>query len=139
MEVLESEEVNSVSFNQDNECFVVSTSHGIRVFCTDEFAVTFLRGKSFGFLTCIDFEGGIKIADLLFRTNIIGFVGTGENPSYPSTRFILWDDVQLRPFGELDFKTDVLNIKLRRDYVVAVLAEKIYVYTLNNLETFDSF
>jgi hypothetical protein len=118
-----------VSFNQDNECFVVSTSHGIRVFCTDEFAVTFLR----------DFEGGIKIADLLFRTNIIGFVGTGENPSYPSTRFILWDDVQLRPFGELDFKTDVLNIKLRRDYVVAVLAEKIYVYTLNNLETFDSF
>lgn len=32
-----------------------------------------------------------------------------------------------------------MNIKLRRDYVVAVLAEKIYVYTLNNLETFDSF
>ena len=28
---------------------------------------------------------------------------------------------------------------MRRDYVVAVLAEKIYVYTLNNLETFDSF
>jgi len=87
----------------------------------------------------IDFEGGIKLADLLFRTNIIGFVGTGANPAYPSTRFVLWDDVQLRPFGELDFKTDVLNIKLRRDYVVAVLAEKIYVYTLNNLETFDSF
>lgn len=45
----------------------------------------------------------------------------------------------MRPFGELDFKTDVLNIKLRRDYVVAVLIEKIYVYTLNNLETCDSF
>ena len=92
MEALNDEEVNSVSFNQDNECFVVSTSHGIRVFCTDEFAVTFLRGK-FNNLTNLDFEGGIKLADLLFRTNIIGFVGTGENPSYPSTRFILWDDV----------------------------------------------
>lgn len=72
-----------MNFNQDNECFVLSTSGGLRVFCTEEFGVTFLR----------DFDGGIKIADLLFRTNIIGFVGTGENPSYPSTRFILWDDV----------------------------------------------
>jgi len=59
--------VNSVSFNQDNECFVLSTSHGIRVYCTDEFGITFQR----------DFEGGIKLAELLFRTNIIGFVGTG--------------------------------------------------------------
>lgn len=74
---------------------------------------------------------------MLFRTNIIGFVGTGENPSYPSTRFILWDDVQLRPIGELDFKTDVLNIKLRRDYVVALLEEKIYVYLLNDLKKVD--
>ena len=25
-----------------------------------------------------DFDGGIKLAEMLFRTNIIGFVGTGE-------------------------------------------------------------
>lgn len=70
--------VNSVSFNQDNECFVLSTSHGIRVYCTDEFGITFQRGKSFKDPNVlIDFEGGIKLAELLFRTNIIGFVGTG--------------------------------------------------------------
>jgi hypothetical protein len=63
----------------------------------------------------IDFEGGIKLGEMLFRTNIIGFVGTGDNSSYPSTRLILWDDIQHRPFGELNFKTDVLNVKLRKD------------------------
>lgn len=41
----------------------------------------------------IDFEGGIKIGEMLFRTNIIGFVGTGNNTSYPSNRLILWDDI----------------------------------------------
>lgn len=76
----------------------------------------------------IDFDGGIKLAEMLFRTNIIGFVGTGDNTSYPATRLILWDDIQHRPFGELNFKTEVLNIKLRKDKVVVVLLEKIYVY-----------
>ena len=45
----------------------------------------------------------------------------------------------MRPIGELDFKTDVLNIKLRRDYVVALLEEKIYVYLLNDLKKVDQF
>jgi hypothetical protein len=40
-----------------------------------------------------DFDGGIKLAEMLFRTNIIGFVGTGDNTSYPATRLILWDDI----------------------------------------------
>jgi WD repeat-containing protein 45 len=118
-----------VNYNQDNECFVVSTSAGLRVFCTEEFRVTFIR----------DFFGGIKMAELLFCTNIIGFVGTGENPCYPSTRFIFWDDVKLMPIGEFDFKTDVLNIKLRRDYVVLLLEEKIYVYLLNDFKRVDQF
>ena len=62
-----------------------------------------------------DFEGGIKLGEMLFRTKIIGFVGTGKNTSYPGNRLILWDDIQHRPFGELNFKEDVLNVKLRKD------------------------
>lgn len=63
----------------------------------------------------VDFDGGIKLAEMLFRTNIIGFVGTGQNSSYPTHKLILWDDIQHRPFGELNFKYDVLNVKLRKD------------------------
>jgi len=125
----EKEEINNVNFNQDNGCFIVSTSNGIRVFNTHEFQSTFFR----------DFEGGIQLAEMLFRTNIIGFVGTGNNVSYPSNRLILWDDIQHRPFGELNFKTDVLNVKLRKDRVVVVLEEKIYVYNFQNLECSDSW
>jgi hypothetical protein len=90
-------------------------------------------------LIYLDFDGVIKLAEMLFRTNIIGFVGTGDNTSYPATRLILWDDIQHRPFGELNFKTEVLNIKLRKDKVVVVLLEKIYVYNFQNLECSDSY
>ena len=87
-----------MAFNQDSGCFVYATSDGIRVFNTDAFQATFFR----------KFEGGVKFASMLYRTNIISFVGTGENPSFPSTRLVLWDDIAHRPFGELNFKTDVL-------------------------------
>jgi len=37
--------INSVNYNQDNGCFIVATSMGIRVFNTNEFQPTFFRGK----------------------------------------------------------------------------------------------
>lgn len=79
------------------------------------------------------------MAEMLFRTNIIGFVGTGQNTSYASNKLILWDDIQHRPFGELNFKTDVLNVKLRKDRVIVVLLQKIYVYNFQHLDCSDSF
>jgi hypothetical protein len=41
-----SEDIHSVNFNQDNGCFIVATSNGLRVFNTNEFQSTFFRGKS---------------------------------------------------------------------------------------------
>lgn len=76
---------------------------------------------------------------MLYRTNIIALVGTGENTSYPKDRLILWDDIAHRPFSELNFKYPVLNVKLRKDRVVAVLEKKVYVYNFENLECSDSF
>ena len=76
---------------------------------------------------------------MLYRTNIIALVGSGENTSYPKDRLILWDDIAHRPFSELNFKSDVLNVKLRKDRVVVVLEKKVYVYNFENLECSDSF
>lgn len=76
---------------------------------------------------------------MLYRTNIIALVGTGENTSYPRERLILWDDIAHRPFSELNFKSSVLNVKLRKDRVVVVLEKKVYVYNFENLECSDSF
>jgi len=76
---------------------------------------------------------------MLYRTNIISFVGTGENPSFPSSRLVLWDDIAHRPFGELNFKTDVLSTQLRKDKIVVVLVNKVYVYNFEQLDCTDTF
>ena len=124
MEADNKEQIHSVSFNQDQGCFILSTTIGIRVFNTFEFQSTFHR----------KFEGGIRLAEMLNRTNVIALVGTGENTSYPKDRLILWDDIAHRPFSELNFKSEVLNVKLRRDKIVVVLESKVYVYNFENLE-----
>ena len=43
------------------------------------------------------------------------------------------------PFGEFDYKSEVLNLKLRKDYVVAVLIDKIYIYALNELTKLEAY
>jgi len=76
---------------------------------------------------------------MLYRTNIISFAGTGENPNFPSTRLVLWDDIAHRPFGELNFKTDVLATQLRKDKIVVVHLNKVYVYNFDQLTCSDTF
>lgn len=76
---------------------------------------------------------------MLYRTNIIAIVGTGENTSYPRERLILWDDITHRAYCELNFKSDVLNVNLRKDRVVVVLEKKVYVYNFETFECSDSF
>ena len=76
---------------------------------------------------------------MLYRTNIISFVGTGENPSFPSSRLVLWDDIAHRPFGELNFKGDVLATQLRKDKIVVVHMNKVYVYNFESLNCSDTF
>ena len=43
------------------------------------------------------------------------------------------------PFGEFDYKSEVLNLKLRKDYVVAVLIDKIYIYALSELTKLETY
>jgi len=77
--------------------------------------------------------GGVQYCQMLYRTNIIAFIGTGKNPLYPSYKVLLYDDKQQKCVGELQYREPPLAVHLRRDVIVVILANRICIYDFKHL------
>ncbi|KAL1220099.1 Autophagy-related protein 18c [Cardamine amara subsp. amara] len=91
----EEAELVSVSWNQDSSCFAAGTSHGFRIYNCEPLKETFRRELR---------NGGFKIVEMLFRSNILALVGGGPNSQYPSNKVLIWDDHQSRCISEFAFR-----------------------------------
>lgn len=66
-------EIINVGFIWDGSLFTVSWQSGFSVYSTNPLKNTVEK----------EMDGGIGIAELLDRTNILSLVGGGDNPKYP--------------------------------------------------------
>ena len=76
---------------------------------------------------------------MLYRTNLLAFTGTNTpTPSqYPPNKVIIYDDHVQRTIGELNFRQKVIATKLRRDRVIVVLRDRIYIYNFADFGLLD--
>jgi WD40 repeat protein len=132
------DEILYVSFNQDQGCFACGTQKGFKIFNSYPFKDTFKRGRFIIFNIFKEFDGGIGICEMLFRCNILALVGGGQHPKFPLNKVLLWDDHQYKCIGELSFKSYVKAVRLRKDKVVVVLENRIYVYNFADLRLIDA-
>ena len=66
-------------------------------------------------LTTVDFEGGLSIVEMRFRSNFFALVGSESNENLPPNKVHFWDDQKKIIVAALTFKTKVLAVKFRRD------------------------
>ncbi|ELP95106.1 WD repeat domain phosphoinositide-interacting protein, putative [Entamoeba invadens IP1] len=125
------EEILSISSNQDNTCFALGTSDGFSVY-----GIEHMRLKERFKRT---FSGGLKIVELLYKTNLLLLVGGGSNPAFPPTKLIIWDDYQNKAISELDHDSEIISAKFRKDIIIVVLANKVLVYDFKNLNHKEVF
>ena len=74
---------------------------------------------------------------MLYKTNILALVGSESNPIYNKNKVIIWDDYQKKSLSELKFSQNILNIKLRKDKIVVICLDKIYIFSLSSFQSLD--
>ncbi|KAI9248081.1 WD40-repeat-containing domain protein [Sporodiniella umbellata] len=122
-----------VGFNQDQGCFAVGLDTGFRVYNCDPLT-EHSRNESE--------EGGVGLVEMLYRTNYLALVGGGRNPRYAPNKVVVYDSKNAKPVFELEYKSQVKNVKLRKDKLTVLLCNKVYVYHFSIppqlLETLDT-
>jgi len=117
------------SFNQDASCFVTGTEKGFRIYNSFPLKSNYER----------DLGGGIGIVEMLYRCNILALVGGGKKPKFNKNFVIFWDDKQEKIVSELRFESKILNLKLKKDKIIVVLEQNIFIFNFNNFNILDKF
>ena len=127
MEESNEETILYSTFNNDSSCFCIGTNKGLRIYGSYPIKCV---GKT-------DIDGGISIVDILNRSNVLAFVGTGKSDK-SLNKVILWDYIKSHALNEIISMNDIKNVKLKRTKLFIVTENNINVFTLGSYEKIDT-
>ena len=104
-QVVTDEEITHISFNQEQDAFAVGTTNGFWIFSIEPFQMRIRRV----------IEGGVKVVQMVGKSNLILLIPTGEDPRYPANSVLLWDDKRLKHVGVIKFSEDALSCSFASD------------------------
>ena len=122
-----------IAFNQDGSCFCLGTNKGYLIYNISPLKKLCQR----------EFKDGIKIIEMLKKTNILAIVGNvfdKKESEFSNTKLKIWDDLLMKKIIELEFDSEILNIKLKTDKVfLTTVNNNLYVIELPKLNFLNIF
>merc|ERR1719378_1437147 len=107
------------AFNQDCSCCSVGTKQGFRIYHCDPFSKSFVTE-----------DGGCRFARMLFSSSLIALVGHSETPKN-SPRY---NTKSRQNIVTANFSDTVLDIKLNKQRLIAVLKTRINIFKLDTMK-----
>ena len=74
---------------------------------------------------------------MLNKSNILALVGGGTTPKFSKNKIIIYDDHQELVVSQIRFNSEIINVKIRTDSIIALIRNRIYILNLNTLEIVD--
>ena len=124
--------ISHIAFNQDGSCFCLGTNKGYIIYNSSPLKKLCKR----------EFKNGIKIIEMLKRTNIMAIVGdvSNETSEYSNNKLIIWDDSLMKKISELQFDSEILRVKIKTDKVILTTKNNnLYVIELLKLNCLNIF
>ena len=118
------------SFNKDNSCLSLGMQNGYRIYdLTKRDSLLFyerILGK------------GIGIIEMLEKTCILALVGGGNDPWCGYNQVNIYNDQEGKVIANMKFKSNILNIRLKRDTMLVICENCIYLIGFKNFKSIDS-
>jgi hypothetical protein len=129
--------LKSMRFNQDKTAFCCAFQDGLRVFNLEP-----IRERAH---YTEEQVGSLAMAEMLYRTNLVGMVAGGRKPKFADNAVMVYDDLAGRMALEFTCPAPVLGLRMKKDKMVVITRTQIHVFSfphrptrLFSLETRDN-
>lgn len=119
------DQVNYITFNQDNTFVAVGLNSGYKVFnCVPSF------GKCYQYVR----NEPIGLIEMLYNSSLVVLIGLGEEIGSSPRKLKIVNSKQNSTICDLVFPSKVLNVKLSKTRLVVLLETQIYIYDISSMK-----
>ena len=129
-EIKKKNEILYLSFNKDKSCLSVGMQKGYRIYDLTKKDSLFFYERILG--------KGIGIIEMLEKSNILGLVGGGSEAFEIPSKLNIYDDKEGKNIALLTFKSDVLNLRLKKNVILVICDHFIYLIDTINFKSVDA-
>ena len=136
--------VNSITFNRERTCVILSTSHGVRIRTLESLHHSLLQTQrtsntsenttndSEEWIYNIPFESGVTYAQLLHTSSILAVI----LPNSPRCCFLYNAKNATNPLAALPMSAAVRRVELNKKVLICITADgRLHVFHMNNVDS----